>query len=423
MQSHKYKLPCFFYITIVAVLAMGAGMNEDSSDGRSGHNGSPGEQTCAKSNCHNTFTLNSGEGEVVISSADLTNWSYQPGQTYQISLTVSQSGAPLFGFGFEALDASGNNAGILTAGTDSHALFAMVSGVNRKTITHLENSGLVSQSKTWNFTWTAPMDPITVTFYAVGNAANNNGGRTGDHIYSTSQVVIPIVPNINPPVISTSGPLTFCEGNSVQLSVVPQAGVQYHWFNNGINIAQGETFVATTDGCYSVEGMTANDTVLSENQICVEVTTISNDIIIQSGVLTAAQNADSYQWIRCDDNTEIPNAIQQSYAPTDNGNYAVEITLNGCVETSDCVSLLANNYNEVGSSKQSEVRYNPLGNELLIYNEGSCAIEIMDASGKIAYRGLSSPSARLNTSGWLKGIYLVKVTNNLGSTVTKILIY
>ncbi|MBL0316088.1 MAG: hypothetical protein IPP69_10005 [Flavobacteriales bacterium] len=60
---------------------------------------------------------------------------------------------PLFGFGFEALLSSGANAGTLTAGTGSHALNATVSGNSRKTITHLEDSGLVTGTKTWSFTW------------------------------------------------------------------------------------------------------------------------------------------------------------------------------------------------------------------------------------------------------------------------------
>lgn len=424
MKYLRNKLHLSIASIVVALIIMGAGMNEESSDGRSGHNGSPGEQTCAKSNCHNTFTLNSGEGEVVISAADLVNWNYQPGQTYQISLTVSQTGIPLFGFGFEALDEQGNNAGTLTPGTDNHALFAMVSGVNRKTITHLESSGLAANSKTWNFTWTAPMDPIMVTFYAVGNAANNNGGRTGDYVYSTSQVVMPEISNVNPPVINASGPLTLCEGSSVQLSVTSQPGVQHQWFNNGVNVSQGDAFLATDAGCYTVEAISANDTVLSQNQVCVEVTAISNEIIITSGTLSAVQNADSYQWLNCDEgNIEIPGANEQTYAPSNSGNYAVELTLNGCTVISDCISLLTNNSYLDTPAKKALVQFNSFIKELVIFNNIGSTIDVIDIGGKIVFSGQNPSNIRLNTTSWPEGIYFVRSTTNKKCTTTKVLIH
>nr|HMT30309.1 T9SS type A sorting domain-containing protein [Bacteroidia bacterium] len=43
------------------------------------------------------------------------------------------------------------------------------------------------------FNWTAPAASTgTVTFYASGNAANNDGNESGDYIYKTSQAVTPI---------------------------------------------------------------------------------------------------------------------------------------------------------------------------------------------------------------------------------------
>ena len=45
---------------------------------------------------------------------------------------------------------------------------------------------------TFNFTWTAPSTDIgDITFYVTANAANGNGGTSGDHIYSTTLTVGP----------------------------------------------------------------------------------------------------------------------------------------------------------------------------------------------------------------------------------------
>ena len=54
--------------------------------------------------------------------------------------------------------------------------------------------------------------------------------------------------------------------------------------------------------------------------------------------LTADQNNATYQWIDCDNNNSlILGETNQSYTPTLTGNYAVEVTLNGCTSVSECV--------------------------------------------------------------------------------------
>ncbi len=52
------------------------------------------------------------------------------------------------------------------------------------------------------------------------------------------------------------------------------------------------------------------------------------------------QDSAAYQWMDCTLNTLIPGAVEQSYFPTSSGSYAVIVTLNGCVDTSDCVELI-----------------------------------------------------------------------------------
>lgn len=165
---------------------------QDNDDGRAGHTGSPGEQTCAKSGCHAGSAVNGPNGSVSISAPDLVNWEYVPGQQYTINVTVSNPGRSLFGLGFEALQASGANAGTLSPGVGTHILNATVSGNSRASITHLLNGGASPNQHTFTFTWTAPSTNIgNVTFYVAGNAANGNGSTSGDLIYTSSQVVTP----------------------------------------------------------------------------------------------------------------------------------------------------------------------------------------------------------------------------------------
>jgi hypothetical protein len=181
---------------LAGALALSSFKMEDE-DGKAGHVGSPGEQTCAKSTCHDTFAVNSGSGTTTISSpdSDIMAGTYTPGQTYTIQVTVAQTNFGLFGFGLEALNASNGNAGTLTSGTGSQIKQAMVSGVQRKCVTHTQNGGNTNNSKTWSFTWTAPTgtEATDVTLYCAGNAANEDDDEADDYVYTTSLTLTPIV--------------------------------------------------------------------------------------------------------------------------------------------------------------------------------------------------------------------------------------
>jgi hypothetical protein len=139
--------------------------SEENPNGKAGYTDSPGESACNASGCHTGTALNGGGGSITISSSNLTDWVYVPGQTY-------------------------DNAGTLTAGSGCTIKTKTVSGFVRKNVVHSQGAGATSNSHTFNFTWTAPSTDVgTITFYAAGDACNNNGNESGDHVYTTSQEV------------------------------------------------------------------------------------------------------------------------------------------------------------------------------------------------------------------------------------------
>jgi hypothetical protein len=268
---------------LISILALAFGLtsmtsnNAEYSAGKAGSNGSPGEGTCASGSCHNSFALNSGPGSVSISIVGLVGGNlYTPGQTYQVSVTVQQQGFGLFGFGVEALQASGANAGSWTAGADSHILSATVTGNSRATVAHIDNSGFSSNMRTWTFNWTAPLTEIPVTMYIAGNAANANGGDGGDYIYTTTLSLEP-APAIEAPIVEASGDLVICEGESVVLSVSNNSGLSYTWQDeSGSEVETGTSFIASESGCYSVTGSDGTQTATSE-LTCVEVQVVNSN--------------------------------------------------------------------------------------------------------------------------------------------------
>jgi len=178
----------FLFCIIAISLISSAFKTILNSGGKAGKTGSPGETTC--NSCHGT----AGTGSITIDlPTELQGGaSYTLGQTYTISVTLSQNTYSLFGFGFEALKANGANGGNLTPGIGTQALNINVSGNSRKNIVHTFGAGASANSHTFTFTWTAPStNDGDITFYTAGIAADGNGSpSSNDKTYSTS-VVIP----------------------------------------------------------------------------------------------------------------------------------------------------------------------------------------------------------------------------------------
>lgn len=166
----------FGLITYLALLG-------NRSGSPAGRTGAPGETTCGTSSCHNV-TDNTGSATISLTINE-EQTSYQLGETHKITIAID--GAQVEGRnGFEivALDASDNNVGEwILAGADKRER----SSGGRNYITQTTDG---SAQTAWEMDWKAPTeDAGAITFYVAVNDANNNGGRTGDDIYTTSLAV------------------------------------------------------------------------------------------------------------------------------------------------------------------------------------------------------------------------------------------
>lgn len=185
------KKSLLLVVASAAVIA-GTAFDIQEENGKAGYTGSPNELVC--DDCHDTYgSPNTGPGTIYVTS-NMSNWQYTPGQTYNISVVVKQTGKPIFGLGFEALTSSNTNAGslVITNSAQTWIRTKTVSGVSRNNVVHKLNGGLVNDSCVFSFNWTAPATNIgNVTFYFSGIAGNNNGSDNGDYVYSSSKLVTP----------------------------------------------------------------------------------------------------------------------------------------------------------------------------------------------------------------------------------------
>jgi hypothetical protein len=74
----------------------------------------------------------------------------------------------------------------------------------------------------------------------------------------------------------------------------------------------------------------------------VTVNSVANSTSLLASIITATQVGATYQWLDCNNGNAIIIIIgktDQSYEPIVNGDYAVQISFNGCVDTSTCVNI------------------------------------------------------------------------------------
>lgn len=166
---------------LLVVASTAAAFSSGPSDGLTN---APGEANCTA--CHGTFPLNSGSGMLQLEGLP---GSYMPGETYDLTLTLSDPDAARWGFELTVIEDAGEDAVSLGEITASDPGTQLSSSGDRDYLKQ-NSSGTApgtTGSKSWTFAWTAPVAGAgDVRLYVAGNAANNNGSTSGDRIYATS---------------------------------------------------------------------------------------------------------------------------------------------------------------------------------------------------------------------------------------------
>ncbi len=110
--------------------------------------------------------------------------------------------------------------------------------------------------------------------------------------------------------------------------------------------------------------------------------TIDNSVTVNGPTIQANQLVAAYQWVDCDNAfAPISGEVNQSFEATNTGNYAVEITIDGCMTTSACELIDFTGIEELSQNDKELVKIVDLmGREtkfvtntplIFIYSDGS----------------------------------------------------
>ncbi|MCB0602435.1 MAG: T9SS type A sorting domain-containing protein, partial [Saprospiraceae bacterium] len=146
------------------------------------------------------------------------------------------------------------------------------------------------------------------------------------------------------------------------------------------------------------------------------VTNINVNLLIKLGAIASSEPDGNYQWLNCNDAFHpIPGATNPNFVPTTNGNYAVEITKSGCIDTTECYAMLTSSTPESFTADKIRTFPNPTRDQLHIefadvQPELQFALYTMQGVLIQKQTSLAKKSIQLDLTNFANGMYLLVVS-------------
>lgn len=190
-------------------------------------------------------------------------------------------------------------------------------------------------------------------------------------------------------------------------------GTNVHTACNSFTWLDGNTYTSSNNtATYAIAGGSANgcDSIIT---LDLTINNVDTTTSATQNTITATASGVTYQWLDCDNNfAPIPGATGQTYAATTNGNYAVQLNDNGCVDTSACVNITGIGIGSVGMLNDIIVYPNP--NQGIIFVDlgelKDVTVKVFNLAGQEVYAetNINSPIHNIELSE-ATGIYFVEV--------------
>ena len=185
---------------------------------------------------------------------------------------------------------------------------------------------------------------------------------------------------------------------------------QFTWTNSGTY----QDTIINSDGCDSV--------------FTVELTLAELDTaIIQNGTtLTANATGYAYQWLDCNNNfAPIPNETNRSFTSDVEGAFALQVTLEDCVDTSSCYNVTILGVEDYGNIPEVTLYPNPTSSSVTLdwkTQQPNVSYIIFNAIGEVVKSKTISNSqkAMIDIQGQ-SGVYTIKLMINNEVKVLKLI--
>ncbi len=202
-----------------------------------------------------------------------------------------------------------------------------------------------------------------------------------------------------------------------------------------VNLCSGQsvtvgTSTYTSAGTYT-DVLTAFNSCDSTVTTIVTTSTVDVSTSVAGAVITANSATGTYQWLDCNaGNAPIAGETNQTYTAIANGDYAVEVTDGGCVDTSACVNI-----NITGISNNTEnvlsIYPNPtMGMFNIVISNANISeliITIVDIQGKEVFSSVDKNvngtfNKQINLEGISNGLYYIKMNTGAEVKIQKLIV-
>ncbi len=247
-----------------------------------------------------------------------------------------------------------------------------------------------------------------IAFVPSATTTYNVTGTDGNGCSATGNLTITV--DTLPIVMASSTDTVVCSGESITLTGIGAAS--YAWDNGAVD---GIAFVPSTTTTYNVTGTDGNGCT-ANTQLTIQVTSIDTSLSLVGNTLMATTMAATYQWVNCDNNQWINGATNSTFTPDSTGNYAVIITNNNCVDTSNCYNILVVGMTMLNSPIFDSVKVFPNPNtgtftlEFINAKYESNTIEIINSVGQIVYQTTTSnDKEQVHLHNIRSGLYVIYI--------------
>jgi ketosteroid isomerase-like protein len=195
-------------------------------------------------------------------------------------------------------------------------------------------------------------------------------------------------------------------------------------FGSSIAISGTDVIVGAYWEDHNVAGMDSMDRAGA--MYIFETCLVDAGVTQVGNILSANSLGLTYQWIDCNNGfAPIPGEINQEYNATANGTYAVIVNDNGCIDTSQCFSVVSLGLVSNNTAEDIFVYPNPTKGETTIslgadYQQAT--IEVMDPTGKLISTKTEYNVRQIKCEvPEVSGMYFVAVKTEMHTTMLKVI--
>ena len=184
----------------------------------------------------------------------------------------------------------------------------------------------------------------------------------------------------------------------------------------------GNTYTSTGTYTEIIGNASGCDSIITLNLTIIH---IDSSVTGNGNTLTAVASGLNYRWLDCDDNySPISGGNQQSYTPSETGNYAVKITDGSCVDTSFCNYVVVVGINDFSAATGLKIYPNPASSTISIRNSREAVrIEVLNVVGQvIKVLNIQNGTQQYDLSNLNSGLYFIRYTKENQQYLEKLII-